>query len=287
MTTIVDIKQLDLYYSEFHALKKVDMEISESSVTAFIGPSGCGKSTLLRTLNRMNDMIKGIRIEGKVAIDGQNIYDPDVNVELLRKNIGMVFQQPNPFPKSIYDNIAYGPRIHGIKDKEQLDHIVETSLKAAALWTEVSGNLKKVGLRFIRRPAAAAVHRKSARREPAHSADGRTDVRTRSDLDAEDRRADPRASREIYDRYRHAQYAASCTDFRLHVLLPEWRSDRIRSNGENFHDADRPTDGRLYYRTFRLITTTIIRRSSGWTRGRIFIKRWKICSKNCSIWALW
>lgn len=143
MTTIVDIKQLDLYYSEFHALKKVDMEISESSVTAFIGPSGCGKSTLLRTLNRMNDMIKGIRIEGKVAIDGQNIYDPDVNVELLRKNIGMVFQQPNPFPKSIYDNIAYGPRIHGIKDKEQLDHIVETSLKAAALWTEVSGNLKK------------------------------------------------------------------------------------------------------------------------------------------------
>ncbi|WP_281885801.1 phosphate ABC transporter ATP-binding protein PstB [Paenibacillus sp. YYML68] len=143
MTTIVDIKKLDLYYSEFHALKKVDMDISENSVTAFIGPSGCGKSTLLRTLNRMNDMIKGIRIEGLVSIDGQNIYDPDVNVELLRKNIGMVFQQPNPFPKSIYDNVAYGPRIHGITDKEKLDHIVESSLKAAALWTEVSGNLKK------------------------------------------------------------------------------------------------------------------------------------------------
>ncbi|WP_284641107.1 phosphate ABC transporter ATP-binding protein PstB [Paenibacillus silviterrae] len=141
--SIVSIKNLNLHYSEFHALKNVQMEISEKSVTAFIGPSGCGKSTLLRTLNRMNDMIKGIRIEGDVMINGTNIYDPDVNVELLRKNIGMVFQQPNPFPKSIYDNVAYGPRIHGITDKTQLDHIVESSLKAAALWTEVNSNLKK------------------------------------------------------------------------------------------------------------------------------------------------
>jgi phosphate transport system ATP-binding protein len=141
--SIVNIQDLDLYYSEFQALKKVNMDISEKSVTAFIGPSGCGKSTLLRTLNRMNDMIKGINIEGKVVINGTNIYDPDVNVELLRKNIGMVFQQPNPFPKSIYDNVAYGPRIHGITDKAKLDEIVEISLKSAALWTEVNGNLKK------------------------------------------------------------------------------------------------------------------------------------------------
>lgn len=141
--SIVSINKLNLHYSEFHALKNVNMEVQEKSITAFIGPSGCGKSTLLRTLNRMNDMIKGIRIEGDVIIDGQNIYDPDVNVELLRKNIGMVFQQPNPFPKSIYDNIAYGPRIHGITDKAQLDHIVESSLKASALWTEVNDNLKK------------------------------------------------------------------------------------------------------------------------------------------------
>ncbi|MBP1154625.1 MULTISPECIES: phosphate ABC transporter ATP-binding protein PstB [unclassified Paenibacillus] len=141
--SIVSINKLNLHYSEFHALKNVDMEVQEKSITAFIGPSGCGKSTLLRTLNRMNDMIKGIRIEGDVIIDGHNIYDPDVNVELLRKNIGMVFQQPNPFPKSIYDNIAYGPRIHGITDKAQLDHIVESSLKASALWTEVNDNLKK------------------------------------------------------------------------------------------------------------------------------------------------
>ncbi|ANE48366.1 phosphate ABC transporter ATP-binding protein [Paenibacillus swuensis] len=141
--SIVDIKDLDLYYTEFHALKKVNMSIPEKSITAFIGPSGCGKSTLLRTLNRMNDMIKGVKINGKILINGTNIYDPDVNVELLRKNIGMVFQQPNPFPKSIYDNVAYGPRIHGISSKAELDKIVESSLRSAALWDEVKDYLKK------------------------------------------------------------------------------------------------------------------------------------------------
>jgi phosphate transport system ATP-binding protein len=140
---IVEIQNLNLYYGEFHALKSVDMSIEESSITAFIGPSGCGKSTLLRTLNRMNDMIKGVRIEGKVSIGGTHIYDRNVNVELLRKNIGMVFQQPNPFPKSIYDNVAYGPRIHGIKAKGQLDELVEKSLRGAALWDEVKDHLKK------------------------------------------------------------------------------------------------------------------------------------------------
>ncbi len=141
--SIVDIQHLNLYYGEFHALKNVNMQIEEKAITAFIGPSGCGKSTLLRTLNRMNDMIKGIRIEGQVMVNGTNIYDSDVNVELLRKNIGMVFQQPNPFPKSIYDNVAYGPRIHGMKNKAVLDEIVETSLKRAALWGEVKDHLKK------------------------------------------------------------------------------------------------------------------------------------------------
>ena len=140
---IVQIEELDLYYSEFQALKKVNMGIEEKTITAFIGPQGCGKSTLLRTLNRMNDMIKGIRIEGKVMVRGTNIYDPNVNVELLRRNIGMVFQQPNPFPKSIYDNVAYGPRIHGITNKSELDDIVEKSLRSSALWEEVKGDLKK------------------------------------------------------------------------------------------------------------------------------------------------
>ncbi|WP_128894713.1 phosphate ABC transporter ATP-binding protein PstB [Longirhabdus pacifica] len=141
--TIVNIDQLHLYYGTFHALKNINMNINEKSITAFIGPSGCGKSTLLRTLNRMNDMIKGVRIEGSVNIKGENIYAQDVNVELLRKEIGMVFQQPNPFPKSIYENVAYGSKIHGITNRKQLDEIVETSLKNAALWDEVKDDLKK------------------------------------------------------------------------------------------------------------------------------------------------
>ncbi|WP_309121411.1 phosphate ABC transporter ATP-binding protein PstB [Paenibacillus sp.] len=141
--SIVNISNLDLYYTNFHALKSVEMHIQPKSVTAFIGPSGCGKSTLLRTLNRMNDMIKGVRISGRLEIDGTDIYHPAVNVELLRKKIGMVFQQPNPFPKSIYDNIAYGPRIHGVTKKAELDDIVERSLRGAALWDEVKANLKK------------------------------------------------------------------------------------------------------------------------------------------------
>jgi phosphate transport system ATP-binding protein len=143
MKSTVAINKLDLFYGDFQAIKKVDMSIKEKSITAFIGPSGCGKSTLLRTLNRMNDMIPNIRIEGNVLIDETNIYDPFVNVELLRKNVGMVFQQPNPFSKSIYENVAYGPRIHGIKNKVELDQIVEKSLRQSALWDEVKDDLKK------------------------------------------------------------------------------------------------------------------------------------------------
>lgn len=139
-------KDLNLYYGDNHALKSVNMEIKEKAVTAFIGPSGCGKSTFLKTLNRMNDLVPGVRIEGTVTVDGENIYDPGVDTTLLRKKIGMVFQQPNPFPMSIYDNVAYGPRIHGIRNKARLDEIVETSLKGAALWDEVGDRLKKSGL---------------------------------------------------------------------------------------------------------------------------------------------
>lgn len=141
--SLIHIEKLNLYYSEFHALKSINMDIREKSITAFIGPSGCGKSTLLRTLNRMNDTIRGVRIEGTVAINGEDIYKPKVNVEALRRNVGMVFQQPNPFPKSIYDNVAYGPRIHGTKKKSLLDDIVERSLRAAALWDEVKDHLRK------------------------------------------------------------------------------------------------------------------------------------------------
>ena len=139
----VKVENLNLYYGENHALKDVNMDIQEKEITAFIGPSGCGKSTFLKTLNRMNDLVDGVRIDGKVLLDGEDIYDPSVDTTILRKKVGMVFQQPNPFPMSIYDNIAYGPRVHGIRDKKRLDQIVEESLRGAAIFDEVKDRLKK------------------------------------------------------------------------------------------------------------------------------------------------
>ena len=139
----VKVENLNLYYGENHALKDVNMDIQENAVTAFIGPSGCGKSTFLKTLNRMNDLVDGVRIDGKVLLDGEDIYDPSVDTTIIRKKVGMVFQQPNPFPMSIYDNIAYGPRVHGIRDKKRLDQIVEESLRGAAIFDEVKDRLKK------------------------------------------------------------------------------------------------------------------------------------------------
>ena len=142
----IKIENLDLFYGNFHALKKINLNIEPNEITAFIGPSGCGKSTLLKSLNRMNDMIEDCRITGKITLDGENIFDSHMDVNLLRKKVGMVFQKPNPFPMSIYDNIAYGPRTHGIKRKSELDEIVEQSLKNAAIWDEMKDNLKKSAL---------------------------------------------------------------------------------------------------------------------------------------------
>ncbi len=144
--TKIITQKLNLYYGQNHALRDVSMQIKEKAITAFIGPSGCGKSTFLKTLNRMNDLVEGVRIEGTVYIDGEDIYSPKVDTTLLRKKVGMVFQQPNPFPMSIYDNVAYGPRIHGIKSKAKLDQIVEESLVGAAIFDEVKDRLKKSAL---------------------------------------------------------------------------------------------------------------------------------------------
>ena len=140
-----DIEKLNLHYGSFHALKDINMQISAHEITAFIGPSGCGKSTFLKTLNRMNDLVENVKIDGKVELDGQNIFK-DMDAITLRHKVGMVFQQPNPFPKSIYDNIAYGPRTHGIKNRARLDEIVEKSLRGAAIWDEVKDRLKKNAL---------------------------------------------------------------------------------------------------------------------------------------------
>ena len=146
METKISTSDLNLYYGNNHALKNINLDIYENQITAFIGPSGCGKSTYIQTLNRMNDLVPNVTINGKVWIDGEDIYDPKVDTTLLRKKVGMVFQQPNPFPMSIYDNIAYGPRIHGIKGKAELDAIVEKSLRGAALWDEVKDRLKRSAL---------------------------------------------------------------------------------------------------------------------------------------------
>lgn len=142
----IHVQDLNLYYGENHALKGVNMNIEEKAITAFIGPSGCGKSTFLKTLNRMNDLVDNVRITGTVEIDGEDIYRKGIDTTVLRKKIGMVFQQPNPFPMSIYDNIAYGPRVHGLKNKHELDRIVEESLRGAAIWDEVKDRLKKSAL---------------------------------------------------------------------------------------------------------------------------------------------
>lgn len=140
------VRHLDLYYGTNHALKNVSIEIRRQTVTAFIGPSGCGKSTLLKCMNRMNDLVENVRIDGKILLDGEDIYDRRVDTTLLRKRVGMVFQQPNPFPMSIYDNIAYGPRLHGIRNRQRLDEIVENALQGAAIFGEVKDRLHKPAL---------------------------------------------------------------------------------------------------------------------------------------------
>ncbi len=139
----IDIKDVDLYYGSFQALKKINMQIKKNEITAMIGPSGCGKSTLLKTLNRMNDLVEGCRVEGSITIGGRDVYAKDMDLAALRKNVGMVFQKANPFPMSIYDNIAYGPRTFGIKHKGALDEIVENSLRGAAMWDELKDRLNK------------------------------------------------------------------------------------------------------------------------------------------------
>ena len=146
MADAFTVKDMDLYYGSFHALKNVNLNIASGEITAFIGPSGCGKSTFLKSLNRMNDLVEGCRITGDIRLMGEDIYDRNMDVSVLRRRVGMVFQKPNPFPMSVYDNIAYGPRTHGVKKKAELDEIVEKSLRDAAIWDELKDRLKKSAL---------------------------------------------------------------------------------------------------------------------------------------------
>ncbi len=170
--SVFETTNVSIYYGSFRAVTDVSLSIHEHEITAFIGPSGCGKTTVLRTLNRMNDLVVGARVEGDVHYRGASLYAKDVSPIAVRRRIGMVFQKPNPFPKSIYDNVAYGPRINGERNKGRLDEVVERSLRQAALWDEVKDRLQQVGPGPVRRAAAAAVHRPYARRRAGRRAHG-------------------------------------------------------------------------------------------------------------------
>ena len=214
MDPILQVKDLDLWYGAHQALHSVSMDIPEKSITAFIGPSGCGKSTFLKTLNRMNDLVPGVKITGEVRYRGEDIYAPGTDVCRLRREIGMVFQKPNPFPMSIYDNIAYGPRTHGIRSKARLDELVERSLRGAAIWDEVKDRLKKNAL------GLSGGQQQRLCIGAGGAADGRTHQRTGPHLHLPHRGADHGTEGALYHRHRHPQYAAGGAYLRPHGLLP-------------------------------------------------------------------
>ena len=230
MPAILSAHDLSLWYGAHQALHNISIDIPEKSITALIGPSGCGKSTFLKTLNRMNDLVSGVKITGEVTYEGENIYDPSVDVNELRKSIGMVFQKPNPFPMSIYDNIAYGPRTHGIRNKAKLDDIVEKSLRGAAIWDEVKDRLKKNALGL----SGGQQQRLCIARALAEGAfDGRADQRTRPHFHLQNRRPCHAAARAVHDRHRDPQHAAGRPHFGHHRVFPARRARGVRPDRAN------------------------------------------------------
>lgn len=207
-----DVSHMDLFYNDFQALKDINMKIKKNEITALIGPSGCGKSTFLKTLNRMNDWVEGCRVTGDIRFEGKDIFK-EVDPLALRYRVGMVFQQPTPFPKSIYENIAYGPRIQGIKDKKQLDAIVEKSLRQAACWDEMKDRLSKSALGLSGGQQQRLCIARTLAADVGHP-HGRTDIGFGPDFDAENRRPGLRTEGKIYDRHCHTQHAASPPHFR-------------------------------------------------------------------------
>ena len=218
MSDIITVKDMCLWYGSAQALKNINIDIPAKSITALIGPSGCGKSTFLKTLNRMNDLIPGVKITGDIRYKGREIFDPSVDVNELRKEIGMVFQKPNPFPMSVYDNIAYGPRTHGIRAKAKLDDIVERSLRDAAIWDEVKDRLKKsaLGLSGGQQQRLCIARALAA----GGASDGRTDECAGPDFDFQDRRTCNPAQRQVHYSYRNPQHAAGCAYLRSDCLFP-------------------------------------------------------------------
>ena len=245
MNSVISVQDLCLWYGEHQALKNVSIEIPEKSITALIGPSGCGKSTFLKTLNRMNDLIPGVKITGSVEYKGENIFDPAMDVNELRRQVGMVFQKPNPFPMSIYDNVAYGPRTHGIRSKAKLDDIVERSLRGAAIWDEVKDRLKKNALGLSGGQQQRLCIARALAVEP--------DERARPHLLLQNRGSCHAAQGKVYHRHRHAQYAAGRPHLGQHGLLPAGRAGRVRRLRAALLQSARQTDGGLYHGEVRIM----------------------------------
>ena len=249
---IVEVENLNMFYGETQALHHIDLSIPEREVTAFIGPSGCGKSTLLRCLNRLNDLVESARIEGSVRVSGRDIYAPDCDVIDLRRRVGMVFQKSNPFPKSIYENVAYGLRIAGENRRWMLDEAVEKSLKAAALWDEVKDRLKDNALRPVRWSAAATVHCAGPRCRAGGGIDGRALLGAGPDCHCAGRGDDHRTEVRLHHHRRHAQFATGSADFDLYGLLLSRLLDRIQPDRRHVHQPPQQTDRRLRNRPLRL-----------------------------------
>ena len=233
----IRIKDANLFYGAKQALFDISLNIEDRMATAFIGPSGCGKSTLLRCLNRMNDLIDDVRITGSFEVQRQDIYARRTDVIEVRRKIGMVFQKSNPLPKSIYENVVYGLRIAGIRDKATLDEACERSLRAAALWDEVKDRLHETRPRTVGRPAAAALHRARNRHRARDPADGRAVLGARSDRDAEDRAADLRAEERLHHRDRDAQPAAGRARLGQDRVLLAGSTGRVQQHRRSVHRA--------------------------------------------------
>ena len=220
MSDIITVEGLDLWYGSTQALHHVSMDIPEKSITALIGPSGCGKSTFLKTLDRMNDLVPGVRIEGTVRYDGKDIFAADVDVNELRRQVGMVFQKPNPFPMSIYDNVAYGPRTHGVRNRAKLDEIVEQSLRSAAIWDEVKDRLKKNALGLSGGQQQRLCIARALAVEPQVLLMDEPTSRAGPHLHIKNRRACNGAEKTVHYCYRDPQYAAGAAYFRPNRVFP-------------------------------------------------------------------
>lgn len=251
-TVKIDARDVNFWYGDFHALKGISMQIEEKSVVAFIGPSGCGKSTFLRLFNRMNDLIPATRLEGEIRIDGQNIYSKSVAVDELRKNVGMVFQRPNPFPKSIFENVAYGLRVNGVKDNAFIRQRVEETLKGAALWDEVKDKLKESAYalsggqqqRLCIARAMAVSPSVLLMDEPASALDPISTAKVEELIHE--------LKKRLYYCDCDAQYAAGGPCQRQNGFLLYGRDGRIRSDQEDIHKSGERGYAELYYRSLRI-----------------------------------